>query len=226
MSVHDDGVVQRPAQSQPLRVQSIHIGLSTKCPAVRQLTQKGSVGKILTQRLFPDHRIGELDGVINLEPLMRVKFRKGIAPLNPNRFTSGPSILIRALWMPQPAMADIKCSIVETSTPSSLDTRVLRTVSLTRSQRAGTFALRRFTSIRSKTIPCPTGAGDAQIRAGRPLCSPVPTSFTSEAKVCCTKDLYSDLYKKGLGFKENLIVVNRHCPLAQIKDCDQLLQNR
>jgi len=72
---------------------------------------------------------------------------------------SGPSISTRALSTPSAAKADIRCSMVETVAPALLAMTVQRRVSATVLQRAAMTLSRSVISVRTKTMPLPTGAG-------------------------------------------------------------------
>jgi hypothetical protein len=117
-------------------------------------------------------------------PLARIAATKGAA--EPSRIgTSGPSISIRALVTPVPASAAIRCSTVETVTPSSLASRVQSCAGTTLCHSADTIAFRPTTSVRRNQIPCSAAAGRSTTRAGAPPCRPVPEKAIADFRVVC-----------------------------------------
>jgi hypothetical protein len=88
--------------------------------------------------------------------------------------TSWEESSIRALSMPRPARADIRCSTVATRTPSLM--RVVPSVvspTSMPSARTSTWGSR---SVRRNTMPVFTGAGPRVMRTFSPVCRPTPVA--------------------------------------------------
>ena len=91
--------------------------------------------------------------------------------------TSSLSISIKALSIPNPNNAPIKCSIVETLTPKSLDIVVLSEVLVTFAK-LGNIKLLFFKSTLLNTIPVLGSEGFIEILTIWPLWRPIPVNFT------------------------------------------------
>ncbi len=95
--------------------------------------------------------------------------------------TSSADTSTNALSMPRPANADMRCSTVETRTPSFSIT-VAISVLLTLSACAGMAGLPAM-SERQNTMPLSTGAGRNTIVTLWPVCSPTPVARTLDLRV-------------------------------------------
>jgi hypothetical protein len=103
--------------------------------------------------------------------------RKTKVPALPSMIgTSSADTSTKALSMPSPANAAMRCSTVETRVPSFSIT-VAMTVLDTYSARAGTPGLP-GRSLRQKTMPVSMGAGRNAIVTLWPVCRPTPVART------------------------------------------------
>ena len=99
--------------------------------------------------------------------------------------TSGPSISNKALLIPHPVNAAIRCSIVSTLTPSEFANRVQSSLFTTLSNTAGINLFPVAISNLLKQIPESILAGNTTSFDHKPLCKPIPSKIIGLLTVVC-----------------------------------------